>query len=778
MVEAVSRDNYGSCRRKRRTVTNIRWRSIGCLSPIIISALIIILASTIVSAKIFTGFANDFSADDPDQPWIIDADTLRYDNRLQQYVAEGNVTIQRAGIVLRADYIRFDKDALTVTASGNVVITGGEDTFSGSRIDLDLENETGVSSEGYLFLRENNFHIRGRRIEKVGENTYEVENASVTTCDGEDPDWRIEGKYLKVTLEGYGVIKHARMKAGNIPVLYLPYMIFPAKTKRQTGLLLPELGASQRWGYYINQPFFWAINDNTDATFYYHFMSERGHKFGAEYRYNLSQSTGGAWMVDYLNDRKIDDGTGNNSNDWGYPDDDYLRPNKDRYWFRGGHYHTAPLGITGRLEFDVVSDQDYLNEFKEGYSGYDDTEAYFNDTFGRQLDDYLDRVRLNRYNLRRPWSQYSLNVDFRWYDDVINRRFDLPQDTTQRLPFIGFDAAKQRVLTTPVYYDLNSSYNYFYRQDGDDGHRVDLFPRVYLPFSLSKILHIEPSAGLRGTFWSVKPETDTGSGGDNQHSRGLYDLRVDLTSEFFNTFNVNFLGADRIKHTVLPEIEYEYVPNTDQQDLPEFDELDRIDPTNLLTYSITNFFITRSPVQKKQSADPDRYETTSFNYSQVGRFKLSQSYDVAEARQTDLPTGTEKRPFTPILAELDLSFNRYIRLDSDAAWNIYDDRLDSGNIAFILNDRRDDRLYTEYRYTRDSAESIYADLWINIVRSLGAGFEYERNLLSGERLKVGGKLEYRARCWSLSGRYLREPSDRKIEFRIELTGLGGLTGNL
>ena len=776
MVEAVSRGNCESCRRKPRTTVNIQRRSIGYLSLIIISSLFLVLTSTTVSAKIFDGFADDFSADDPDQPWIIDADTLHYDHSRQQYIAEGNVTIQRAGIILRADHIRFDKDALTVTASGNVVITGGEDTFSGSRIDLNLNDETGVLSDGYLYLRENNFHIRGKRIEKLGENTYKVESASVTTCDGEDPDWRIHGKYLKVTLEGYGVIKNATMKVREIPVLYLPYMIFPAKTKRQTGLLLPELGASQRWGYYINQPLFWAISDNSDATFYYHFMSERGHKLGAEYRYYLSQLTGGAWMFDYLNDRKVDDGIGDNSKDWGYPDDDYLRPNKDRYWFRGGHYHTAPLGIAGRLEFDVVSDQDYLNEFKEGYSGYDDTEAYFNDTFGRQLDDYLDSVRLNRYNLRRPWSQYSLNLDFRWYDDVINRRFDLQKDTTQRLPFIGFDAIKQPVLTTPLYYDLISSYNFFYRQDGDDGHRIDLFPRVYLPFSLGKILHIEPSAGLRGTFWSVKPETDTV--GDKQHSRGLYDLRLDLTSDFFNIFDVDILGVDRIKHTVVPEIVYTYIPNTDQQDIPQFDENDDIDPENLVTYSITNFFIARSPGQKRQSTDPDLTETAHFNYSQVGRFALSQSYDVAEARQTDLPAGTEKRPFSPILAELDLTFNRYLRLDSDAAWNIYDDRLDSGNIAFDLSDRRDDRLYTEYRYTRDSTESIYTDLWVNIVRSVGAGVEYERNLRSGERLKLGGKLEYRAKCWSLSGRYLREPSDRKIEFRIELTGLGGLTGSL
>ncbi len=777
MAEAAARDNYGSNRPKQRSVPTIRRLTILCFF-LVIPALAPFLAAPAVSAKIFDGFADQFSFDESDQPWIIDADTLRYDHNRQQYIAEGNVTVQRAGIVLRADYIRFDKDALTITASGNVVITGGEDTFTGSRIDLDLANETGVLSDGYLYLRENNFHIRGKRIEKTGENTYEVENAVITTCDGEDPDWRIQGKYLKVTLEGYGVIKNATMKAKEIPVLYLPYMIFPAKTQRQTGLLLPEFGASNRWGYFINQPLFWAISDNSDATLYYHFMSERGHKLGAEYRYYLSPSNGGAWMFDYLNDRKIDDGTGDSSEKWGYPDDDYLRPNEDRYWFRGGHYHAAPLGVTGRLEFDVVSDQDYLNEFKEGYSGYDDTASYFNDTFARQLDDYLDSVRLNRYNLRRPWSKYSLNVDFRWYDDVINRRFDLPKDTTQRLPFIGFDAVKQRVLTTPVYYDLISSYNYFYRQDGDNGHRVDLFPRAYLPFSLGKILHIEPSAGLRGTFWSVEPETDSGTVGDNQHSRGLYDLRIDFTSEFFNDFDVNLLGADRLKHLVQPKIVYSYIPASDQMDLPQFDDLDRIDAENLLTYSISNFFITRSPLKKKQSTNPDLYETTGFNYNQAGRFKLSQSYDVAEARRNDLPAGTEKQPFSPILAELDLSFTRYLRLDSDAAWNIYDARLDSGNIAFDLNDRRDDRLYAEYRYTRDSTESIYTDLWINIVRSVGAGFEYERNLQSGERLKLGGKLEYRAKCWSLSGRYLREPSDRSIEFRIELTGLGGLTGRL
>ena len=98
--------------------------------------------------------------------------------------------------------------------------------------------------------------------------------------------------------------------AGGIPVLYTPYLVFPAKKKRQTGFLAPQMGVSSRWGYFINQPFFWAISDSTDATFYANYMTKRGNKMGAEFRYALSETTKGAWMADYLKDRQIDDGTG------------------------------------------------------------------------------------------------------------------------------------------------------------------------------------------------------------------------------------------------------------------------------------------------------------------------------------------------------------------------------------------------------------------------------------------------------------------------------------
>ena len=149
--------------------------------------------------------------------------------------------------------------------------------------------------------------------------------------------------------------------------------------------------------------------------------------------------------------------------------DGFLRPNTDRYWLRGGHYQPLPLDFFSRLELDVVSDQDYLTEFKEGYAGYDDTDAAFRADYGYQLDIYTDPVRRNRLDFRRFWSQTNLDIDFRWNDNVINRRFSDTDDTLQRLPAASFDLTKQRLFNTWFFAGLESSYTYFYRQDGDRG---------------------------------------------------------------------------------------------------------------------------------------------------------------------------------------------------------------------------------------------------------------------------------------------------------------------
>jgi LPS-assembly protein len=728
--------------------------------------LCLVLTSGAARAQNFEGFMDKLNRNDTELPWTINADTLRYDEKSQLYTAEGHVLITKGDRIISADRVQFDQQNMTALAEGNVKVTTGSDFLTGSRIELDLDQKTGIVYDGSIFLRENNFHITGQKIMKTGERTYKIENAGVTTCDGSRPDWIINGKQIDVTLEGYGVVEGAVLRAGGIPVLYSPYLVFPAKNKRQTGFLAPQMGVSSRWGYFINQPFFWAISDSTDATFYANYMTKRGNKMGAEFRYALSETTKGAWMADYLKDRQIDDGIGDSSQDWGYPDDDFLRPNRDRYWIRGGHYFTAGDDWRGRLEIDFVSDQDYLKEFKNGYTGYDATDSYFLRAFARQLDDYTDPLRLNRFSLTRTWDKFNLDADFQWTEDVIKRRFEESDDTLQRLPAISFFGIKQQLFSSDLYFDLFSSYNYLYRQEGATGQRLDVYPRFYWPMRFSRYFSLEPSIGLRETLWWTDPTTD----GSRFSNRQLWDGRVEMKSDIYNIFATDWMRFDRIKHIVRPRIVYEYVPDVGQNDLPDFDFIDRIGPANLVTYSINNFLIARSPGTAPSDTVGD--EPPAHDYREIVRFNLEQSYYFDPTIREDATAEEKEQHFSPIGAELDIGLTPYLTLDSEAKWDVYDNRLASTSVAMLLSDIRGDRLTTAYSYTRDNVNSITADLLVIWNQSVATGFLYETNLRTNERLQTGVRLLYRAGCWGFQANYLDEPNDRTIAFSVNLFGLG------
>ena len=318
-----------------------RPSSPGAKYPVV---LLIILTWKLLTPAAFAESLTDRLAGSPDVPWQISADNVAYDADSTTYRASGNVVIEKQATRLMADSVAFNQKAMTAHAAGNVVMTVGDDLLTGERLDLNLDQETGVVHGGSLFLKENHFYIRGDRIEKTGKDTYQAEQASVTSCDGDRPDWIITGRTLKVTIEGYGTATHATFKARDVPVLYVPYLVFPAKTKRQTGFLIPEVGASDRKGFAWDQPLFWAINDSSDATVYGHYMAKRGTKVGLEYRYALTDDSFGAIMADGLEDRKIDDGTPDNTLQWGYADDDYDRPNSDRYWLRAKMDQALPWG--------------------------------------------------------------------------------------------------------------------------------------------------------------------------------------------------------------------------------------------------------------------------------------------------------------------------------------------------------------------------------------------------------------------------------------------------
>ena len=731
-------------------------------------------------------------------PWHITADELNFDETNQVYIANGNVVISKMDKKIVADQVYFDHKQMTAQATGHVVMTVGKDIITADEIEIDLNTEQGSVKNGSFFMEQENFHIRGDQILKTGPDSYRADKASLTTCDGQRPAWKITGRNLNITIEGYGTARHAVFWVKNVPVFYTPFIAFPVKSKRQSGLLPPQMGTSSRKGSHYNQPLFWAINDHMDATFYAYYMQARGNKLGAELRYFAGPQTRGALMADYFEDDKVDDGKGSNSDDWGYDDSldendgidgDILRPNHDRYWFRMKHDQHLPWQFSANLDLDVVSDQDYLKEFKSGYSGYSHTNNYFNDEFGRDLDDYNDPIRLNRLNISRNWSRLNFSTEFRWYDNVISRRQEDRDTTVQRLPFIRLDAPKQRLGSSPFYAIMLNGYAYFYRQDTDtansvlESHRLDIYPRVFLPLDWKNYLTIEPSVGYRATGWHVMAYEEPSEDQDDNdsHFRQLPDYQLDLSTEFYRIFNTQGESIDRLKHTVRPRIVYTHIPEEDQSEYPNFDSSDRIEKESKLTYSLTNLVTIRSnaaPIKPTATtATPPDY-----HYQQVLRLFLEQSYDFNEAAEDDPEEwrNTEtQEPFSPVYGRLEFTPQKYISLLADGEWSPYGMGMISNSVAAKLSDKRGDRLTVEHRYKKDidnlgqeGLESFYAKLHLAVTDALSLTAEYENDLYDDKEILTSLGGIYRAQCWSFHLTFTREDDEEKYDFMIGLRGLG------
>lgn len=716
-----------------------------------------------VSAHAFPNISA--SQDSPDTPWHIMADEISHDQQTDQYIASGHVTISKDSRRLSADFVRFDHKAMMAYARGHVMMTAGDDVLTGSSLEMNLASEIGTLYEGTIFIKENHFYIRGDKLQKVGEKTYSADTASVSSCDGEVPDWKITGKNMTVTIEGYGTVHHAALWAKQVPVLYSPYLIFPAKTQRQSGLLIPEFGYSERNGFEFSQPFYWAINGHSDATIFLGYLANRGEKTGVEYRYVLDAESKGIALADYLHDRQVDDGTGT----WGYADDNVPRTNQDRYWFRMKHDQAFSSGFTARLDLDVVSDQDYLREFRDMYMGYDDTNLNFFRYFGRDLDDYNDPVRTNRLNIRKYWSGYALNAEALWYDNVIARQSDGPDYSLQKLPFVQFFGSKKYLYQTPFFVDFDTEVTNYYRKDGVKGQRSDIYPRLSFPWRYQQYFTLEPSIGFRETLWYSENNENAGEDASAAQSRSLYDVAVNLSSELFNVFQVNGDRVERIKHTLIPRISYRYIPETSQSSYPYFDQLDRIREQNLITGSLTNTFISKL---KPPEDMPDRNPETPppYAYREFLRFLIEQSYDV---NQQDQIERGDTKPLLPLYGEIQLEPYRFLAFQADAEWSYDDSDFRSRNVGSMVSDIRGDRLFVEYRYETNDSESVYTNLLVTLTDRLKAYTDYEQNIQDSQRIQSGVGMRYQSQCWSVDLRYMDEVDDRKYVFIINLSGLGG-----
>ena len=228
---------------------------------------------------------------DRDLPVNVIADILQYSDQHDVLTAKGDAVITQGTLSIKADTITIKSVTKETEAQGNVLLTQNGDTIECESFTVNLDTQVGVVHQAKIFIKNENLHINGREVQKTGPNTYTVHDGTITTCDAKNPPWRIEASVIDVEVEGYAVARHPLLKVKGVPVMYLPAMVVPVKTERQSGFLTPEIGYSNRSGFQMDNSFFWAINDQSDATFWLDTATEQGIGTGLEYRIKLAEQT-------------------------------------------------------------------------------------------------------------------------------------------------------------------------------------------------------------------------------------------------------------------------------------------------------------------------------------------------------------------------------------------------------------------------------------------------------------------------------------------------------
>ena len=760
-----------------------------------------VLCSIVVTLAVLAGVDSVRASTGP-IPWEITADSLVRLDEPNSILAEGNVVMIRpknlgpGGMFIRADWARYDVERGTVKARGNVYILSGRDEITAKSVDMDLGSETGTFRDSTIFMAENHMYVTGQEVVKTGEFSYTLKKGWATACkpeEGKSPPWSFTSSTTKLTVDGMAQMTNAVFHVKNAPLAYTPYFTFPAKTKRESGLLFPEWSHSSRSGLGLMVPLFLNVSPSTDITLYPGYLSERGVQYGAEFRYVKGPESYGTFMLSYMRDDLVEGADLTNE----YKTDDFIRRETNRYWLRGKANHDFGDNLTGRLDLDLVSDQDYLQEFQEGSMGYTASNLLFLDQFGRDLREETIYERESSLQLVKVWSNMIASGELRTRQDTrhdillgtddgdgvleegeysILSRTTSPLQALPRLDFTGRIPISGTRMSTA----WDSEYVNYWREEGVGTQRLDLHPKLISFLPRGGWLEGKLSGGARETAYQLESYGDSSWDKERFQDRQAYDFTGNMATILLRDFDLG--QSDWLEHMIRPNLVYEYLTRT--QELPNigdslgyFDGVDRLERKNWLTWQFNNYF-TSGGVTKKGD----------FWNRNLGMFKVLQTYDLREENpeSSGLPVEGRRYDWSDLRFEATVSPVPNWALGYQTNVSMYGKNVTRYELLNQYNFTGGHSLGLNYRYLQDSgmiAPYFYTDLGesthdligmagVRLTETLSADAYLVKSFSEDHTVESRVRLIYQPACWMVELETSKTPDDQRVMLIFSLDGVG------
>ena len=195
------------------------------------------------------------------------ADRIVFEVPKNRIRLEQNAVLHYQDITLRAPEVLFDVREQVLEARGNPQLEDRGDTLRGRALAYDLDTRRGIVYGART--RYQSGWYSGDRIRRLGDDVLDVRGASYSTCNLLEPHYAFRSDRMKIYLKDKIVARPVVLSLKHIPLLALPFYVFPIRQERSSGLLVPQVQfgfGTSTGGYVRNAGYYWAPNEYFDAT--------------------------------------------------------------------------------------------------------------------------------------------------------------------------------------------------------------------------------------------------------------------------------------------------------------------------------------------------------------------------------------------------------------------------------------------------------------------------------------------------------------------------------
>ncbi len=613
-------------------------------------------------------------------------------------VFTGDVEVQYGERRIIADEVRYDPGTGRLNASGNVRYADPRIELTGRQGEFETGDATGNFVSASFRLPQQDGRGEAQQIWTPGDNIVEMRDVTYTTCPVDKDDWVLLAPQVRLDREaGVGVGRNVQMRFKGVPIVYAPYLSFPISDKRKSGLLVPDLGRSERSGTDFSLPIYWNMAPNYDAIFTPRILSKRGTQLTTNFRYLWPRSNG-QLDVDYL------------------PDDDLAGRTRSRSRLRHQTRFGNGWGLDARIEH--VSD-----------------DAYFEDlgsSLGSASPTHVERRGDLRYR-SRYWRLLARAQGFQTLAENIaeeNRPYE-------RVPQLLANGNWNDVSGFNV--GLRAEMVNFQRRTGTTGLRFDLRPDVSLPIG-GPGFSITPRLELRHTQYQL---SNLGDDKDDAPTVTAPIFSLDTRAVFERPVGANA----GLTQTLEPRLQYTHIPFRNQDDIPVFDSGEP-DFNNVQLFRQNRF----TGGDRLGDTDKVSIGVTSrlLNFSD-GREYLTATFGQAlflSKRGVSLPgTAAPEANSSNLIAEVGVDFSRRWNADVGYQWDPEGAQASKAEVRVQFRPGPEQILNLAYRFRRQELEQSDLSFAWPLSKRWNLVGRWNYSLQDDTTLERFAGLEYETCCW-------------------------------